>query len=269
MSEELEGKHGVQSLEVGMGILKAMVGGKRSMMLKDIAAAAEMPPSKAHRYLVSLIRAGLVEQDPLTSRYNLGPFALNIGLVAIDRLDRVRVGMAAIAELRDQINETTALAVWGDSGPVVVRWERPRRAITVNVVTGTRLSLLNSAAGRVFATWLPRSQVEPLILKELSGNTQPPGVRSLDDALALLAEVEQRGVAAISGNYAVKGVEAVSAPVFNFKNELTMALIIVGVEGSIDMGPDSTVIAELKRASRSLSLRLGSTRDSEQPAATG
>jgi DNA-binding IclR family transcriptional regulator len=80
--------------------------------------------------------------------------------------------------------------------------------------------------------------------------------------------VEQRGVAAISGNYAVKGVEAVSAPVFNFKNELTMALIIVGVEGSIDMGPDSTVIAELKRASRSLSLRLGSTRDSEQPAAT-
>ena len=45
MSEELEGKHGVQSLEVGMGILKAMVFGKRSMMLKDIAAAADMPPS--------------------------------------------------------------------------------------------------------------------------------------------------------------------------------------------------------------------------------
>ena len=200
MSEELEGKHGVQSLEVGMGILKAMVGGKRSMMLKDIAAAAEMPPSKAHRYLVSLIRAGLVEQDPLTSRYNLGPFALNIGLVAIDRLDRVRLGMAAIAELRDQINETTALAVWGDSGPVVVRWERPRRAITVNVVTGTRLSLLNSAAGRVFATWLPRSQVEPLILKELSGNNLPPGQTQVPVGTSfaaprvssLLAEIHRR-----------------------------------------------------------------------------
>ena len=41
MSEELEGKHGVQSLEVGMGILKPMVGGKRSMMLKDIAEGRE------------------------------------------------------------------------------------------------------------------------------------------------------------------------------------------------------------------------------------
>ncbi|MBL8454121.1 MAG: IclR family transcriptional regulator [Zoogloea sp.] len=268
MSDELEGKHGVQSLEVGMGILKAMVGGKRSMMLKDIAAAAEMPPSKAHRYLVSLIRAGLVEQDPLTSRYNLGPFALNIGLVAIDRLDRVRVGMAAIAELRDQINETTALAVWGDSGPVVVRWERPRRAITVNVVTGTRLSLLSSAAGRVFAAWLPRAQIDPLLLQELANEKKaPPGVRTLEDAHTLLAEVEARGVAAITGNYMVKGVEALAAPVFNFKNELTMALIIVGVEGSVDMGPDSSVIAELKRAAESLSRRLGSTRNGEAPPA--
>ncbi|MCE1187338.1 MAG: helix-turn-helix domain-containing protein [Rhodocyclales bacterium] len=74
-----DAKHGVQSLEVGMDLLKVMVRGQRSMMLKDIAAAAGMPASKAHRYLVSLIRAGLVEQDPLSSRYHLGPFALNLG----------------------------------------------------------------------------------------------------------------------------------------------------------------------------------------------
>jgi len=43
MSEEGDGKHGVQSLEVGMGILRAMVRGQRSMMLKDIAAAATCP----------------------------------------------------------------------------------------------------------------------------------------------------------------------------------------------------------------------------------
>ena len=157
MHEDLEGKHGVQSLEVGMSLLKAMVGGQRAMMLKDIAAAADMPASKAHRYLVSLIRSGLVEQDPLSSRYTLGPFALNLGLVALDRLDRVRLGLTSITELRDAINETTALAVWGGHGPVIVRWERPRRPLTVNVLTGTTLGLLSSAAGRVFAAWLPLS----------------------------------------------------------------------------------------------------------------
>ncbi len=182
MSDELEGKHGVQSLEIGMGILRAMVNGQRSMMLKDIAAAAAMPPSKAHRYLVSLIRAGLVEQDPLTSRYNLGPFALNIGLVAIDRLDRVRQGLTAIAQLRDEINETTALAVWSDNGPVIVRWERPRRPITVNVVTGTALEILSSASGRVFAAWMQNDAVNRLISKELkSGEHLPPDLKTRAD----------------------------------------------------------------------------------------
>ena len=266
MSDELEGKHGVQSLEIGMGILRAMANGQRSMMLKDIAAAADMPASKAHRYLVSLIRAGLVDQDPITSRYDLGTFALNLGLVALDRLDRVRLGLNTIAEMRDEINQTTALAVWGDHGPVIVRWERPRRPITVNVVTGTTLGVLSSAAGRVFAAWLP-NLTRPIVKREVETRRNlPPGVETLADADALLASVRDRGLAAISGNYMFRGVEAAAAPVFNFKNELTMALVIVGVEGSIDMGEQSAVLARLKGAADALSLRLGSTRDSDAAA---
>ena len=42
-----------------------------------------------------------------------------------------------------------------------------------------------------------------------------------------------------------------------------MALVIVGVEGSIDMGEQSAVLARLKGAADALSLRLGSTRDSD------
>ncbi|ATE61577.1 IclR family transcriptional regulator [Thauera sinica] len=260
MSEELEGKHGVQSLEVGMAILRAMAAGKRSMMLKDIAIAASMPPSKAHRYLVSLIRSGLVEQDRLTSRYDLGPFALNLGLVALDRIDRIRLGLAAITDLRDVTNETTSLAVWSDDGPVVVRWERPRRPITVNVVTGTSLSLLSSAAGRVFAAWLPERQTEALLLKEIEAG-KAPGVASLAQARAVLAEVREQGAAILSRGYFARGVEAAAAPVFNFKNEITMSIALVGVEGSMDLTPGSPTLDELRRATHELSLRLGASAD--------
>lgn len=256
MSEELDGKHGVQSLEIGMGILRAMVRGQRAMMLKDIAAAADMPAPKAHRYLVSLIRAGLVEQDPATSRYDLGPFALNIGLVAIDRLDRIRLGLTAIAALRDEINETTALAVWSDHGPVIVRWERPRRPITVNVVTGTALDLLTSASGRVFAAWLPREAVAARIDKELA-KSEMPDLKTREDVERLLAQVRADGVAAVSGYHLVPGVEAVAAPVFNFKNEITIAMLVVGVQGMFDMSLDGPVVAALKRAAAGLSERLG------------
>jgi DNA-binding IclR family transcriptional regulator len=254
-----EGKNGVQSLEIGMGILRAMVKGQRSMMLKDIAAAADMPASKAHRYLVSLIRAGLVEQDPMSSRYDLGPFALNIGLVAIDRLDRIRLGLGAIAELRDEINETTALAVWGDRGPVIVRWERPRRPITVNVVTGTALDPLNTASGRVFTAWLPKETSSRLIERGLKEKKLAPELQSRSAVEAMLAKVRADGYAGVSGYHLVPGVESLAAPVFNFKNEITIAMLVVGVTGMFDMDPNGPVVGALKKAASQLSLRLGHT----------
>ncbi len=259
MNDELDGKHGVQSLEVGMSILRAMVSGKRSMMLKDIAQAADMPPSKAHRYLVSLIRSGLVEQDRLTSRYDLGPFALNLGLVALDRVDRIRLGLAAISELRDLTNETVALAVWSERGPVVVRWERPRRPITVNVLTGTHLSLLGSAAGRVFAAWLPEAQTDALLRQEIESGKLATPIASLEEARHLLASVREQGLAVISSGYFARGVEAAAGPVFNFKNEINMSIALVGVEGTLDLTPDGPTLTALKRACAQLSVRLGST----------
>ena len=266
MSDDLDSKHGVQSLEIGMGILRAMMDGQRSMMLKDIAAAADMPASKAHRYLVSLIRAGLVEQDPMSSRYDLGPLALNLGLVALDRLDRVRLGLNVIAEMRDEINQTTALAVWGDRGPVIVRWERPRRPITVNVITGTVLDLLSSATGRVFAAWMPKKTVTPLLAVEMKAPDVPPELKTRAGVETMLAEVRAQGYATTEGFHRVPGVEAVAAPVFNFRNEITMAVLVVGVQGMFDTQAEGAVVRSLKRHAEALSLRLGAHGEPKTPA---
>ncbi len=265
MSDDIDNKHGVQSLEIGMSILKAMVNGQRSMMLKEIAAAADMPASKVHRYLVSLIRAGLVEQDPMSSRYDLGAFAMNIGLVALDRLDRVRLGLNTIADMRDEINQTTALAVWGDKGPVIVRWERPRRPITVNVITGTVMDLLSSATGRVFAAWMPKKTVAPLIAAEIKAPDVPPELKTKTGIEAMLADIRDKGFADTAGFHRVPGVAAVAAPVFNFKNEITMAVVVVGVQGMFDMSADGQVVTSLKHHAEALSLRLGATGEPKHP----
>jgi len=58
-----------------------------------------------------------------------------------------------------------------------------------------------------------------------------------------------------------KGVEAVAAPVFNFKNQISMSLVVVGVEGMIDMTEDGPVIQALRKAADTLSWRLGATRN--------
>lgn len=80
-----------------------------------------MPAAKAHRYMVSFMRIGLIEQDRASGRYDLGSYALQLGLSGLGRLDPVRLAAPVLDDLCEEINETVALAVWGNHGATVVR----------------------------------------------------------------------------------------------------------------------------------------------------
>ena len=54
---------GIQSIEVGGALLHALAHEGRPMALKDLAAAAGMSAAKAHPYLVSFGKLGLIGQD--------------------------------------------------------------------------------------------------------------------------------------------------------------------------------------------------------------
>ena len=257
MIDVSEGKQGVQSLEIGIQVLQAILDGHRGMMLKEIAAAAGMPANKVHRYLVSMIRTGLVEQEANGTRYNLGPLALNIGLVAADRLDRIQVGLNAIAELCVEIDETTALATWSHTGPIVVRYERPRRPVTVSVSTGSTLNMITTASGRIFGAYLAPESYQHLIEKELKSSDLPSEFRSSLAVAKLFDETRRTGVAIVESHHLASGVAAIGAPVFNAANEITLAMSAVGFMGMLDTSLDGSVVRSLKAAALKLSKRLG------------
>ena len=79
MTKAVEGR-GVQSVEVGARIRRALVELGAPAILRDVATKAAVAFAQALAYLVSFRNAGLVEQDPSTGRYPLGPFALQLQL---------------------------------------------------------------------------------------------------------------------------------------------------------------------------------------------
>eukprot|EP01036_Dinobryon_divergens_P045710 gene45710-61106_t len=58
---------GIQSVEVGFSLLEVLANAGDALMLRDLAARAGMSAAKAHRYLVSFQRLGLVVQDTGTT----------------------------------------------------------------------------------------------------------------------------------------------------------------------------------------------------------
>src|SRR3954466_4105740 len=112
MLAPMKERAGIQSVEVGFGLLDVLSKAAGPLMLRDLAAAAGMSAAKAHRYLVSFQRLQLVVQDDASTRYDLGPSALKLGLSSLSRLDAVKLARRRAATLLEEIGHTVALAVW-------------------------------------------------------------------------------------------------------------------------------------------------------------
>ena len=93
---------GIQSVEVAGDILNALIQADGPLKLAELAQRAGMQSAKAHRYLVSLIRIGLATRDAASSRYDLGPIALQLGLKGFSRFEPLRFAEATLRELVDQ-----------------------------------------------------------------------------------------------------------------------------------------------------------------------
>ncbi len=248
-------QQGIQSIEIGSRLLLALTEASHPVMLRDLAAAARMPASKAHRYLVSLARSGLVEQDPDSGRYDLGPFALDLGLAALGRLDAVTIGSQALRGLAEDLEQTVALAVWANHGATIVRWVGVDSPVSATLRVGSVLPLSRSATGRAFLAFQPEARWAALLKRELADNARH-GERpaSLAELEPELAAVRRHGVAHTQGF--ITGISGMAAPVFGPDGTMTLALVTLGYTATFE--PDRERIAQglLKCAGR-LSERLG------------
>jgi DNA-binding IclR family transcriptional regulator len=257
VNKDINGKRGVQSFDIGMNIFKILLNENRSMKLKEIAEVAEMPDPKVHRYIVSMVRSGLVKQNEDNLKYELGPLAMRMGLIAMNQIDRIQAGLDVITQLCSEIEETTALSTWSNDGPIVIRWVRPKKMVSISVTTGTSLPMITTASGRVFGAFLSSETYAHLIEKELKSSKVPTKYNSKDAIDRLFEQTRQQGFAAIKETHEADGVTSVGAPVFKADGKITLVIAIVGLRGVLDLNPDGQVIQSLLKATSSLSKVLG------------
>ena len=261
-------QRGIQSIEVGGQVLTALAHHARPMALKDLARAAGMAPAKAHPYLVSYARIGLIEQDAQTGLYFLGPLALQLGLISLQQANPVQVATPLLGKLAQNLGHTVALAVWGSRGATIVRLEESPAAVHVNMRHGTVFSLANTASGRLFAAFQApavarahlerererhRAQPDP-VLAGMPPAPPVPGWKAFD---AQLVEVRTQGLSRSVGEV-VPGVNAMAAPVFDHTGALVLAITAIGPAGVFDTAWDGTIAQALRDSARGVSARLGS-----------
>ena len=257
-----ERRQRVQSAQTGMAVLKglARLGGRAS--LSGLAGYVGESPAKVHRYLVSLIEEGLVAQDGATQQYLLGAEAMMIGVAAMRAADPVRAAEPALVRLREALEVTSFVAVMGNMGPTIVRFEEPGLPVTVNVRVGSVMSLLWSSTGRVFLGLLDDTRMlaqaedelaqADAALRALLPAADPIGMLRRDVRAARCASVRDTNL---------KGISAVSAPLFDHTGKVCAVLTALGATGGFDASPDGPIARALLGEAAAASALLGYAQD--------
>jgi DNA-binding IclR family transcriptional regulator len=248
---------GVQSVKIASTILKALASGGGALPLKDLASATGLARAKVHRYLTSLRNAGLVSQNADTSHYQIGPVAVEIGLIGLRRISPVAEVCNALPLLRDLINQTVTVAVWGDSGPVVVAMQESDHWITMNIRVGSRLPITTTAIGRTFLAHLPEAVTQPLVMAERrDAQLRKLALPSAQDLEGLIGEIRSRRLSR-APSALFPGVDAIAAPVFDYRDNLVAVVCVVARSDAKITGWDGSAVRALTDMAAQLSARLG------------
>jgi len=243
-------RKGIQSVEIGLKVLDALVSIGRPSSLSEIAKASDLSLSQTHRYLASFVNMCYLRQDPESSLYDLHIGTLRIGLASLARLDVLeeagRIAQAFVAAT----NRTALLSIWSELGPTIIRWFPGNPPVYTTLAIGSRLSLTHSATGRVFLTFQHESYVAKLLQEELQVRTE----HSINIA-SIGKQVRRHFVADVDGTV-IPGLRALAAPVFDLQGQLALVISTVA-SGSFAANEDQIVQQQLLGAAQEITHRIG------------
>ncbi|HZS64511.1 MAG TPA: IclR family transcriptional regulator [Xanthobacteraceae bacterium] len=248
-------RHGNRSIVVAVSLLRVIASLGRPATLSEIASAAGMSAPRSHRYLLGLTNTRLVEHNPVSGLYDLGSELVQLGVAALGKVDAVRFASEALIPLAEETGLAALITMWGTNGPTVIRCEQAQLVSAVRTREGRNLSVLHSASGRIFLTYLPEATTAPFVQRELAAPAKGHAI-TLKDIETMRAEVRKLGVARGLGEE-TPNIGAVAAPVFALNGRLALSIALIGAITGFDTNAKGKPALALKRTAEELSRRLG------------
>jgi DNA-binding IclR family transcriptional regulator len=246
-----------QSVEKMLAIIEAMAAARGPMRLQDIAAAAEIPPSTALRFLVTLMTQDYAYQDPGSLRYGLTLKVCAISERVKDQVSLRDVVRPHLVELAERCRESTCLAIERDDSVVYVDVaEGPDSMLRTLQRIGHRAPLHSTGVGKVLLADWPEDRVQKLVADRGLEQLTPRTLATLPRLTAELVRVRELGYA-VDDEECEAGVRCVAAPLRDFTDRVIASLSVTGPATRMDDAALERVRDELMGTAREISRLLG------------
>ena len=175
---------GTQSVVRAISLLKLFSDAQPEWSLSDLARAAELNKTTAHRLLTALERAGMLARSRHTGAYRLGPEIIALGGRALRSNDLRSAGLAELETLAARVGEAATLEILvGDQ--VLILEEIPASYLIAPWQTiGTRNPAHATSTGKLLLAFLPPA--------ERAAALHPPLARLTEQTITDLDALERQ-----------------------------------------------------------------------------
>ncbi len=216
----------VLALDRGLNILLALAD-EGSITLSDMSLKTGIPPSSAHRILVTLQKHGFVEFDEIDQKWSVGVEAFRVGSAYLVGTNLVEASHKIMRELMQETGETANLAIADGADVVFISQVETHNPIRAFFRPGTRGAIYASGIGKALLCQMERKNIEKLLrnngLKKFTPNT----LTSPDELFTNLTITKQRGFS-LDDEEQYLGMRCVAAPIYNSFGEAIAGISISG-----------------------------------------
>jgi IclR family transcriptional regulator, pca regulon regulatory protein len=204
-----------QSLERGLAILGCFTPQRPVLGIADIADELGMSRSTTHRYVITLVALGYLEQGA-SRKYRLGLRVTDLGMSALSSTGLREHSHVYLEELRQQTSYTVNLAILDGVEILYVdrarSFRRGQSKIDLNLRPGSRLPAYCTAMGKVLLAYLPDEDQRELIARMQLTKHGPNTIMSKKGLRAELEQVREESFA-VNDEELAPELHSIAAPV--------------------------------------------------------
>jgi DNA-binding IclR family transcriptional regulator len=250
----------IQSVDRAARILKALGAGSSRLGVTEVAERLGLAKGTVYGLLRTLETQELVEQDPETGKYRLGPAMLQLGNAFLDNHELRGRSLLWADSLASRVGEAVRVGVLHGPNVLIVHHVfRPDNSVQILEV-GASIPWHACALGKAIVAYLGEEDRAALVRHDLA----PLTGRTVVDPERLhlvLTTVVHDGLA-VEDQEAIVGEAEIAAAVFDHHGYPAGAVGVVGpVERLVPDGQASTVLsAAVRETARGLSRDMGAGR---------
>lgn len=155
-----------------MALLDAFDSERGDLGLTELAIRTGHDKATTRRLLIQLAESGMIEHDPVTRRYRLGPAIVRLARIRDSHFPFLEIARPFVQSLADETGETTHLSEFEQGSLNSIHVAESTRANRVSVRVGARLPLHGTASGLAWLAHAPEDYVDSYLARPLPAHTR-------------------------------------------------------------------------------------------------